>query len=77
MTVISESARRVYLTRVRDFVGGATFPASRSELITFTRKKNTPSEIMSDLMRLPAERYDSLSDVVAAIDTLRFGVRSA
>ena len=77
MTMMNPTVRRVYLTRVRDFVEGAAFPATPAELVAFAQRKNTPSEIMSDLMRLPANRYDSLSDVVAAIDTLRFGARTA
>jgi len=77
MAAMNPAARRVYLTRVRDFVEGAAFPATPAELVAFAERKNTPSEIMSDLMRLPASRYDSLPGVVAAIDALRFGAQTA
>ena len=73
MTVMNPAARRVYLTRVRDFVEGVAFSATPAELIAYAERKNTPSEIVSDLLRLPANRYGSLPEVVAAIDALRFG----
>ena len=73
MTVMNPAARRVYLTRVRDFVEGVAFPATPAELVAYAERKNTPSEIVSDLLLLSVDRYGSLSDVVAAIDTLRFG----
>lgn len=73
MKPIDRSIRRVYLTRVRDFVEGTRFPASRAEVIAFARGKNTPSAIMTDLTRLPVQSYNSLNEVVAAIDTVEFG----
>ncbi len=63
---------RVYLTRVRDFVEGVTFPATRAQILQYARNRNTPSEIFNDLTHLPAERFESLDDVVAAVDALHF-----
>lgn len=63
---------RVYLTRVRDFVGGARFPATRAEVLAHARHNNTPSDIFSDLTRLKTDRFNSLDEVVAAVDALRF-----
>ena len=77
MTVLSPATRRVYLTRVRDFVEGAAFPASPAELVHFAERKNTPSAIVADLLRLPAARYERLAEVVTAIDALRFGAPTA
>ncbi len=66
-------ARRVYLTRIRDFVDGAPFPATRAQLVKHAEKKNTPSEIIEDLNRVPADRFASVDELVQAIDGLRFG----
>ncbi len=66
-------ARRVYLTRVRDFVDGAAFPSTRASLLKFAEKKNTPSEIIEDLNRVPVERFERVDDLVQAIDAQRFG----
>ena len=65
--------RRVYLARVRDFVEGVTFPATRQEVLAYAQRKNTPSDIIGDLDHLKAVRFDSLNDVVAAVDELHFG----
>lgn len=70
------SQRRVYLARVRDFVEGVTFPATRQEVLAFAQRKNTPSDIITDLDHLRADRFASLLDVVAAIDEQRFGAAS-
>ncbi len=67
---------RVYLTRVRDFVGGAKFPATRAEILAYARTCNTPSDIFSDLTRLKGDRFNSLDDVVAAVDALHFAAGS-
>jgi hypothetical protein len=69
-------ARRVYLARVRDFVEGAVFPATRAQILKYAERKNTPSEIVRDLNRVPADQFASLDDVVRAIDELRFGAIS-
>jgi hypothetical protein len=67
------SLRRVYLARVRDFVDGVSFPATRREVLAHAQRKNTPSDIIGDLDHLKAERFDSLNDVVAAVDERHFG----
>jgi hypothetical protein len=71
--MVDAYSRRVYLTRVRDFVGGAPFPASRAQVLAYAQRKNTPSDIIGDLNRVPVDRFDSLQAVVDAIDALRFG----
>lgn len=63
---------RVYLTRVRDFVEGVAFPATREEILRYARNRNTPSEIFNDLTHLPARGFESLDEVVAAVDALHF-----
>lgn len=68
--------RRVYLARVRDFVEGTPFPATRVQILANAERKNTPSDIIHDLNRVRLERFDSLDEVVGAIDTLRFGAAS-
>jgi hypothetical protein len=70
--MVDAYTRRVYLTRVRDFVGGAPFPATRAQVLAYAQRKNTPSDIVEDLNRLPVDRFDRLQDVVDAIDALRF-----
>jgi hypothetical protein len=75
--MVDAFTRRVYLTRVRDFVGGLTFPATRAQVIAYAHRKNTPSDIMADLDGLRVDRFASLDEVVAAIDARRFGVPSA
>ncbi len=69
-------SRRVYLARVRDFVGDATFPATRAQLLRHAERRNTPGDILRDLNRLAADQFASLDEVVAAIDVLRFGAAS-
>jgi hypothetical protein len=71
--MVDAFSRRVYLTRVRDFVGGAPFPATRASVLAYAERKNTPSDIVGDLNRLTVDRFDSLQSVVDAIDALRFG----
>jgi hypothetical protein len=71
--MVDEYTRRVYLTRIRDFVGGATFPATRAQVLAYAQKRNTPSDIVGDLNRVPGERFESLKALVDAIDALRFG----
>lgn len=61
---------RVYLARVRDFVGGVAFPATRAEILAYARNRNTPSEIFNDLTRVKPEQFSSLDEVVAAVDAL-------
>ncbi|MBX6773008.1 MAG: DUF2795 domain-containing protein [Chloroflexi bacterium] len=69
---MSNYERRVYLARVRDFVDGVSFPATREEILAHARRRNTPSDIYADLTHLPDRRFDSLADVVAAVQELRF-----
>ncbi len=71
--MVDAFSRRVYLTRVRDFVGGAPFPATRANVLAYAERKNTPSDIVGDLNRLTIDRFDSLQSVVDAIDAQRFG----
>jgi hypothetical protein len=73
MNAMDASMRRVYLARVRDFVEGTKFPATRAEVLAYAHRKNTPSDIIGDLTHLKVDRFASLADVVAAIDALRFG----
>ncbi|MGH2460470.1 MAG: DUF2795 domain-containing protein [Chloroflexota bacterium] len=72
MNIRDAYTHRVYLARVRDFVEGATFPASRADVLAYARNRNTPSDIFSDLTRLKADRFASLDEVVAAVDALHF-----
>lgn len=71
--MVDAFTRRVYLTRIRDFVGGADFPATRAQVLAYAERKNTPSDIVGDLNRVPVDHFDSLDAVVQAIDALRFG----
>jgi hypothetical protein len=73
VTTVDAYTRRVYLTRIRDFVGEADFPATRAQVLAYAQHKNTPSDIIGDLNRVSADRFDSLQAVVDAIDALRFG----
>jgi hypothetical protein len=73
VTTVDAYTRRVYLTRIRDFVGGASFPATRAQVRAYAQRKITPSDIVGDLNRVPADRFDNLQAVVDAIDALRFG----
>jgi hypothetical protein len=63
----------VYLTRIRDFVGGAPFPSTRAQVLAYAQRKNTPSDIITDLNRLTVDRFESLQAVVDAIDAQHFG----
>ena len=67
------SNRRVYLARIRDFVEGVAFPATKHEVIAQAHRQNTPSDIVGDLDRLKADRFVSLDEVVTAVDQLHFG----
>jgi hypothetical protein len=71
--MVDAFSRRVYLTRVRDFVGGAAFPATKAQVLAYAQRKNTPSDIVTDLNRLAVDRFESLQAVVDAIDAQRFG----
>jgi len=68
--------RRAYRARVRDYTDGISFPTTRDELLAFARRKNTPSDIYTELNRLPAKQFASSSEVVDAVITLRFGAAS-
>ncbi|HUX87226.1 MAG TPA: DUF2795 domain-containing protein [Chloroflexota bacterium] len=68
--------RRAYRARVRDYTDGISFPATRDELLAYARRKNTPSDIYTELNRLPATQYASLAEVVEAMTALRFGATS-
>jgi hypothetical protein len=74
--VVDAFSRRVYLTRIRDFVGGAAFPATKAQVLAYAQRKNTPSDIVTDLNRLTVDRFESLQSVVQAIDAQRFGAAS-
>jgi hypothetical protein len=63
---------RVYLTRVRDFVEGVKFPATRAEILAYARNRNTPSDIFNDLIHVKSDRFNNLDEVVAAVDALHF-----
>lgn len=63
-------AWRVYLSRVRDFVEGAQFPATKAEVLAHARRRNTPSEIFNDLTRLKADRFESLDELLRAVEAL-------
>ncbi|HLZ08843.1 MAG TPA: DUF2795 domain-containing protein [Chloroflexota bacterium] len=71
--MMDPASRRVYLARVRDFVDGVTFPATRREILAYAERKNTPSDIIGDLTHLKGDRFASLEEVVAAVDAIRFG----
>jgi hypothetical protein len=71
--MVDAYSRRVYLTRIRDFVGEAAFPATKAQVLAYAQRKNTPSDIIADLNRLSVERFESLQAVVDAIDAQRFG----
>lgn len=68
--------RRAYLARIRDFTQDAHWPANKQAIIADAAAHNTPSDIMSDLMRLPARQFATIEDLVNEIDALKFGVRS-
>ena len=70
---MDDYTRRVYLARVRDFAGGASFPSTGEEVLAYARRQNTPSSIIGDLDRLRDRQFASLSDLVQAIGALRFG----
>ncbi len=68
--------RRAYRARVRDYVEGISFPAMRDEILAYAQRKNTPSDIYTELNRLPAKQFTSLAEVVDAVTALRFGAPS-
>jgi len=70
MTAMDAFTHRVYLARVRDFVEGTRFPATKAEVLDYARHRNTTSDIFSDLTRLKADRFESLDEVVEAVDAL-------
>jgi hypothetical protein len=62
---------RVYLSRVRDFVENVPFPATRDEILSYARRRNTSSDIFNDLTHLKPVRFNSVDEVIAAVDALR------
>lgn len=64
---MDEYSQRVYLARVRDFVGGMVFPATAEDIIDYAHRKNTPSRIVTDLDRLRGRQFASMSELVRAI----------
>jgi hypothetical protein len=70
---LDPQSRRVYLARVRDFVEGVSFPATRAQVLAYAERKNTPSDIVQDLTRLKPDRFASLDEVVEAVDAQRYG----
>lgn len=77
MIAVDPYQRRVFLTRIRDFVGGLRFPASGDEVVAFAEHRNTPSAIMAELGRLRGQSFDSLAQVVQAVDARRYGGEGA
>lgn len=73
MAEIDPYTRRVFLTRIRDFVGGLRFPASGEAVVAFAARRNTPGPIMAELERLRGQNFDRLDDVVKAVDARRYG----
>lgn len=73
MAEVDPYTRRVFLTRIRDFVGGMRFPATGDEVVAFAQRRNTPSAIMAELERIRGQRFESLDQVVQAVDARRYG----
>lgn len=77
MAEVDPYSRRVFLTRIRDFVGGLRFPATGEDVVVFAEHRNTPSAIVAELDRLRGQRFESLDQVVRAVDAHRFGAAVA
>jgi hypothetical protein len=60
----------VFLARTVDAIGEAGFPASKAEVLAQARRHNVPSDVLGTLLRLPEQRYTSLSDVLTEVERL-------
>lgn len=61
---------RLFRARVLDFIGVALFPASRAEIIAYSRRHNTPSDIVGALLRLSQDGYGTMEDLLEEVVAL-------
>ena len=64
--------RRQQLIR---YIGPATFPASRRDLVAAVRRSRAPEAVVELLVRLPHGRYACEDDVLSALGLERRAVR--
>jgi hypothetical protein len=53
--------------RVQRALGGASYPASKDQLIEHARGKNASKDILDALQNIPDQRYDGPDEVSKAV----------
>lgn len=53
---------------IREYLGSVRFPCSRDELVEDLRQHDAPVQLIDQVEGLPATRFDSLSDVLTALN---------
>lgn len=72
MPAFATAAERLaYAARVRQFLAGVRFPASKDEVVRRFQRCNTPMEIIEDALDLPETSYDSATAVANEIVAIR------
>jgi hypothetical protein len=51
---------------MKDSASGMKFPASKDEIVSFARQQHLPTEVISQLEKIPDKKYDSLGEMIAA-----------
>jgi hypothetical protein len=45
---------------------GASYPATKDQLVAYARRRQTPANIMGGIESMPGDRYESETDVTTA-----------
>jgi hypothetical protein len=56
---------------MRQLLEGVGFPATRDDVVTWAKEHGAGTEEIEVLRRLPIARYESITDVLAAVTRVR------
>jgi len=56
---------------MRQLLEGVGFPATRDDVVTWAKEHGAGTEEIEVLNRLPIARYESITDVLAAVTRVR------
>ena len=53
--------------RIRDFLVGVEYPCTKTDLVDAVRRGNTPSDIVSAVLRMPVGSFSSEQEAIRQI----------
>lgn len=65
--VLDEGVEAITPTDIEPFIGGASYPLAKEDLIDLATTREAPEDIVALLETLEERDYDSLADVVAEL----------